>query len=294
MNLDRMMLNDLCSIAKEAAVAAGTYIQSQANKNHTKKEKKAGNSVASQVITQVDIEAQRIILSHLKSTIERYDLGLLTEEAADDQSRLHKDYFWCIDPMDGTLPYTEGKSGYAVSIALVTLEGDPLIGVVYLPDSEHCFTSIKGGGVLLDNESFIWKKHSAPDALHVYLDRSVQKEAYFDELIKQLEKWSIEHLKLKVEYHIGFGAVCNAIGVLNATIGCYFKFPKEQKGGGSIWDFASSRLFFEELNLPVSNANGELLHLNRSETTFMNEIGIVFSTDPVLAKFIIRLGSEIV
>ena len=54
---------------------------------------------------------------------ERYDLALLTEELEDDGSRHVKDYFWCIDPIDGTLPFTQKKPGYGVSIALVARDG---------------------------------------------------------------------------------------------------------------------------------------------------------------------------
>ena len=47
--------------------------------------------------------------------------------------RLELNYFWCIDPLDGTLPFIEGKVGYAVSIGLVSRDGTPLIGVVCDP-----------------------------------------------------------------------------------------------------------------------------------------------------------------
>jgi fructose-1,6-bisphosphatase/inositol monophosphatase family enzyme len=63
--------------------------------------------------------AQAAVLEVLAPTFKAYDLGLLTEELADDGSRFEKDYFWSIDPLDGTLPFTQGKPGYAVSIALV-------------------------------------------------------------------------------------------------------------------------------------------------------------------------------
>ena len=54
---------------------------------------------------------------------QKYDFGILTEETPDNGSRLVKDYFWCVDPLDGTLPFTEGTPGYSVSIALVSKSG---------------------------------------------------------------------------------------------------------------------------------------------------------------------------
>ena len=39
-----------------------------------------------------------------------------------------------------------------------------------------------------------------------------------------------------------YGAAMNAVGVLENISGCYFKFPKKDDGGGSLWDFGASAL----------------------------------------------------
>jgi 3'(2'), 5'-bisphosphate nucleotidase len=284
-------LYSLCKIAESTAITAGKYIQSQFNQHYKKEDKKAGHSLAAKVVTEVDYKAQEIILQHLNDSIEQYDLGLLTEEAADDSSRLEKDYFWCIDPMDGTLAFTEGRTGYAVSIALVSKSGDPLIGLVYLPDLKDIYTSIKGQGIRLNNEVFKRKSLNS-DVIQLYMDLSLQSEPYFNLLKNDFQNWSDEKEK-KLEFHLGFGAVRNAIGVLHSASACYFKFPKKQIGGGSIWDYAATRLFFEELGLIVTDSFGKTLHLNDPESTYLNQKGVLFATDGPLFDLIISLGIEI-
>ncbi|MBL6448614.1 inositol monophosphatase [Fulvivirga sp. 29W222] len=284
-------LKSLCQTATTAALAAGEYIQSQFNKHYTKTHKAGGNSLASQVVTDIDVRAQEIILKHLGNATQNYDFGLLTEETADDQSRGEKRYFWCIDPMDGTLPFTEKRTGYAVSISLITNGGDPVIGVVYVPDLAACYTSIKGSGVWLNHRPYVREK-AANDTIHIFMDRSLQSEVYFDLVSNWLSEWAATH-KTGIKYHSGFGAVRNALGAMTSGIGCYFKFPKQQKGGGSIWDFAATRLFFEELGLLVSNAQGKRLHLNNPKTTFMHEVGILYTTHTDLSDFIISVGQQV-
>jgi 3'(2'), 5'-bisphosphate nucleotidase len=284
-------LYSLCKIAESAAIAAGEHIQSQFNQHYQKEKKAGGHSLAAKVVTEVDYKAQEIILQHLNDSIEQYDLGLLTEEAADDSSRLEKDYFWCIDPMDGTLAFTEGRTGYAVSIALVSKSGDPLIGLVYLPDLKDIYTSIKGQGIRLNNEVFKRKSLNS-DVIQLYMDLSLQSEPYFNLLKNDFQNWSDEKEK-KLEFHLGFGAVRNAIGVLHSASACYFKFPKKQIGGGSIWDYAATRLFFEELGLIVTDSFGKTLHLNDPESTYLNQKGVLFATDGPLFDLIISLGIEI-
>lgn len=292
MKLSSSELSALSKHAEDAARAAGRYIQSRVDAHHIKHHKEDVDSLASQVVTEVDLKAQEIILSHLHTSITDQDLGLLTEEAADDNSRSDKAYFWCIDPLDGTLPFTERTSGYAVSVALITNEGDPVIGVVYIPDLDACYASIKGEGVRLNDVPF---RHESTldDHLHVYLDRSFRSESYAELVTSEADKWAAEQKLPLVQYHFGFGAVRNAIGVMTSTNGCYFKFPKRKVGGGSTWDFAATRLFFEELELSVSDFSGSKLHLNNPHTTFMSECGVLYATDGELAKFIRKMSAEL-
>ena len=139
MNLTDRHLMALCMVAENAVRQAAEIIQtfthplptSLAVKPEIKTEfKSAGNTLASQVVTQVDLACDKCIKGILKESCERHDIAVLTEESIDDKQRFIKDYFWCVDPLDGTLPFIEGRTGYAVSIALVSQKGTPVIGVV--------------------------------------------------------------------------------------------------------------------------------------------------------------------
>ena len=59
--------------------------------------------------------------------------GILSEESADDRSRLTNRRVWIIDPLDGTREYGEpGRSDWAVHVALA-IDGVAEIGAVALP-----------------------------------------------------------------------------------------------------------------------------------------------------------------
>jgi 3'(2'), 5'-bisphosphate nucleotidase len=63
---------------------------------------------------------------------QRPDDGLLSEESKDTSERLGKSRVWVIDPVDGTREYGEGRSDWAVHVALI-VDGKPVIGAVALP-----------------------------------------------------------------------------------------------------------------------------------------------------------------
>lgn len=63
---------------------------------------------------------------------QRPEDGLLSEECKDTAERLGKSRVWIIDPVDGTREYGEGRSDWAVHIAL-SIDGQPSVGAVALP-----------------------------------------------------------------------------------------------------------------------------------------------------------------
>ncbi|MDU0478142.1 3'(2'),5'-bisphosphate nucleotidase CysQ [Staphylococcus chromogenes] len=79
-------------------------------------------------------------------TQHRPDDGVLSEEAADNLDRLHKDRVWIIDPLDGTKEFAGGRQDWAIHIALVE-NGQPIESAVNLPDLGVVFTSAESKAV---------------------------------------------------------------------------------------------------------------------------------------------------
>ena len=91
-------LLSLSHLAIDAAQKAGSLISEYSTKDVTVNNKEAADSLASQVVTEVDVKAQNAILEILSPSIAKYDLALLTEESTDDKSRFQKDYFLVYRP----------------------------------------------------------------------------------------------------------------------------------------------------------------------------------------------------
>jgi 3'(2'), 5'-bisphosphate nucleotidase len=77
-----------------------------------------------------DRDANRFLCEAIRAA--RPDDGLLSEEEKDNPARLGKSRVWIIDPVDGTREYSEGRSDWAVHVALA-VDGVPLHGAVALP-----------------------------------------------------------------------------------------------------------------------------------------------------------------
>jgi 3'(2'), 5'-bisphosphate nucleotidase len=66
--------------------------------------------------------------------------AVLSEEAASDDARLSASRVWIVDPLDGTREFREGRSDWAVHIALV-VDGVPVAGAVALPALDVVLTT---------------------------------------------------------------------------------------------------------------------------------------------------------
>lgn len=270
-----MDLLQLSHTAIEAALAAGRVIQKYMNDDVLVEKKKGGTSHASQVVTIVDRACETAILSHLLPTCEDFNLALLSEETEDDGSRFNEDFFWCIDPMDGTLPFIHKRPGFSVSIALIAKDGTPNIGVVFDPSTDTLYHAIKGKGAYKNDRP--WKITHSNDHLTYVTDRKLKDTPHATK-IESLLNENVEQLNLNGVKEIdGSGAVLNAIIVLENGPACMLKLPKKENGGGSIWDFAATACIYQELGLPATNFEGGQLDLNRKDSTFMNHQGVYYA-----------------
>ena len=282
-----MDLEALTREAAQAALEAGEIIRSHQNREVEVLHKEGGDTYASQVVTEVDRKAQDAILQILGPTCEELDLAVLTEESEDDHGRLEKDFFWCIDPMDGTLPFIRREPGYSVSIGLVAKDGSPRIGVVYDPVHDVLWQATKGEGILRNGET--WTLDASSEELTFTYDRSFADHPKRARVLQVLEDYAHSiGLKKLVATQFG-GAVINACHALENGPGCHFKFAKPQEGGGSLWDYAATACLFEEAGAVVSDVHGHPLDLNRSDSTFMNHRGALYATDRNLAERIRKI-----
>lgn len=123
-------------IAKEAAWSAGDPLREL----HGRVEDVTTKTNKSDIVTEADHQANRIITTVIEN--EFPDHSIFSEEAAFKEG--DSDFKWVIDPVDGTGNFAHGNPQYSVSIALLEA-GEPVMGVVYVPETDELFHAIAGG-----------------------------------------------------------------------------------------------------------------------------------------------------
>ena len=129
----------LLEASKEAALAAGNKILEIYGSGDFSIEAKTDNSP----LTLADKAAHSAILSILDET----ELPILSEEGIDIpfETRSTWEYFWMVDPLDGTKEFIKKNGEFTVNIALIHRQ-KPVLGVVYAPVLDEMYWAIAGQG----------------------------------------------------------------------------------------------------------------------------------------------------
>lgn len=114
----------------QAAIHAAKEVFGQFTPGKIETEYKAGHDPVT--------EADRALDSVLRKNLLREGEGWLSEESADDLSRLDRERVWVVDPLDGTRELVEGIPEFCVSIALVE-SGRPVAAGICNPATNETF-----------------------------------------------------------------------------------------------------------------------------------------------------------
>ena len=167
--------------------------------------------------------------------------GWLSEETADDPARLGKGLLWLVDPIDGTRDYIRGRSGWSVSVALVS-EGRPLLGMLVAPARGEMWSAVAGQGAWRNGITLQASKRAQLAGARVPVDSLPSEDADL----------TIVDKPNSIALRIAMVAADEAD--LVATLRWGFE-----------WDIAAATLIAREAGAAISDAFGESLNFNKRD-----------------------------
>ena len=136
------MTNEYLRVCEEAVRIGGREIQDWVGRFEVRKKGPAD------LVTQADLASQEAIRRTVLGAFPGH--CLLGEEKVPGQpATARAEYRWIVDPLDGTTNFVHGVPHYSVSLALER-NGELLVGAVYDPLLEECFTAAAGQGAWLN------------------------------------------------------------------------------------------------------------------------------------------------
>lgn len=235
-------MSDIILLAKKAGEAIMEYYET----NHPV-EYKEDNSP----LTAADRAAHDIIIKGLR---EKYrDIPCISEEGNVPSYDERKDwqYFWLVDPLDGTKEFIGKRGDFTVNIALINGDG-PEVGVIYVPAKGLLYYASKDGGA--------WKAEDGQEAAGI----SVRKTGSSDGLIvvgsrlhsSQEEERFVSNLRIKEKK--SFGSSLKFCAIAEGAADIYPRFNPTME-----WDTAAGQCIVEVAGGTVVDKSGKRLTCNK-------------------------------
>jgi 3'(2'), 5'-bisphosphate nucleotidase len=183
-----------------------------------------------------DRAAHRFVAAEL--TAARPHDAVFSEEAHDDGLRLKSNRVWIIDPLDGTREFAEGRSDWAVHVALWA-DGDLIVGAVALP----------ARAVTLATNDVPAVPERRDGRLRIAVSRS-RPPAVAEEAAKQLDA------ELVPMGSAGFKVASVVLGDVDAYV---------HAGGQFEWDSAAPVAVARAAGLHATRLDGASLEYNRPD-----------------------------
>ena len=209
--------------AERAARAAGAFLRRRFHEI-----KVVDEELPTDIKLQLDKESQSLITCELLADYP--ESCVLGEEGnAGGESDLQ----WIVDPIDGTVNYFYGIPIFCVSIAL-RAEGRLVLGCVYDPMQDECFTALAGGAVNCNGRPIRVSTRDTMAQAVVFIGHG-RHDGSGEAGIRRFAHVSTQVRKIRILGSAALAICYIAAGRMDAYV----------EGRISLWDFAAAQVILE-------------------------------------------------
>jgi 3'(2'), 5'-bisphosphate nucleotidase len=182
MNLNEVV-SQIVAISKDAGAAI--------LKVYHQREFQIENKADTTPLTEADRKANDIICSSLATQFPH--IPIISEENKMESYQIRKNFSmcWMVDPLDGTKEFISRNGDFTVNIALIE-EGEPILGVVYLPVTGDLYYGVRDNGAFSVKEGVLTQLKTSPFSINEKGLRVVASRSHLnqetEEFINQLNE----------------------------------------------------------------------------------------------------------
>lgn len=218
--------SDDLELLRSAAVSAGIIASS-----FFRRPVKSWDKENASPVSEADILVDRYLANTLLQA--RPDYGWLSEETADNPSRLDCERVFVVDPIDGTRGFLRGEDSWTVSLAVVE-KGVPVAGVVFAPVRDEMFDAVRGEGARLNGKA-LERRRRAGAAPVIPAAGAVHQE---------MQAAGLHYTRGPYFPSLAYRLVQVATGRLDAVA---------NRRGSQDWDIAAATLILDECGIEIAD-----------------------------------------
>jgi myo-inositol-1(or 4)-monophosphatase len=145
--MDKELLNQARLAAEAALRSAGSLVKEHYLAGATGIMTK---DAAGDLVTETDYASESVLLEAIQSVFPYHRIR--SEEAGDNGRE--SDWFWMVDPLDGTNNFAVGLPVVGISLTLCW-RNEPVLGAIHEPLTDKMYVAVQGQGACCGGEAFI-------------------------------------------------------------------------------------------------------------------------------------------
>ncbi len=214
-------------------------------------------------VSAADIAVDRFLKKELGALLPA--AGWLSEEATDHPERLNRELCWLVDPIDGTRDFLRGRSGWAVSVALIE-GGRPVLGMLHAPARGEEWHAATGQGAWRNGVRLAASRRTDFHGARVPADSLPQQDRDLVVVDKP-----------------------NSIALRMAMVGSDEADLVATLRWGFEWDIAAAALIASEAGATATDAFGQALEFNKRDP---RAFGLLVSAPAIHQAAVDRLAGR--
>ena len=228
-------------------------------------------------LTEADLISSKIICDGLKKLTPK--IPIICEETKNEEYDKRKDweYFWLVDPIDGTKEFIKKNGEFTINIGLVK-NNSPIFGIVDIPCEETIYYATLNRGAYKINKDM--KKE------RIYCNKFTLKDDKLRIAMSKSHKGSEDKVlkKLKNPKCVNYGSSIKFLKVAEGSIDLYPRFKPCME-----WDTCASHII-------VNEAGGKILICddhnkdNLLESIYKNNKELVYNKKDLHSPYFICYG----
>lgn len=217
-------------------------------------------------VTEADLAVNVMLEDHLRGARPGY--GWLSEESADDGTRLDAEHVFIIDPIDGTRAFIAGERHFSHSLA-VAHRGQVTAAAVFLPALDQIYTAHRDGPALRNGAPIGPGDAADPDSASVLTGKPALAPEFWQGPPPGFQR----HFRASMAYRLCL--------VADGSFDAMLTFRPSWE-----WDIAAGHLICTRAGAHVSDARGRAIHYN-SDSARAN--GMIAAAPALHAPMVARL-----
>jgi len=211
------------------------------------------------LVTEADLASQRAIAELIGANYPDHAIvgeELLAERTVQNGESPRR-HVWYIDPLDGTTNYVHQVPHFSVSVALA-VDGKPVVGVVFNPVRNECFSAVAGQGAWLEDPTLF-----GPGRKRL---RTSGTERLQDSLVAIGLPANVQPDSADLKMFLAAVPRCQAIrrtgsAALNLAYVAAGRFDAAWSFSTHCWDVAAGVLMISEAGGAICNTTGQAFSL---------------------------------